>query len=30
MIGIYNFNNATITLDYSQLDKFNPKTMKWC
>jgi hypothetical protein len=26
----YNFNNATITLDYSQLDKFNPKTMKWC
>lgn len=25
----YKFNNSIITLDYSQLDKFNPKTMKW-
>ena len=25
----YKFNNVIITLVYSQLDKFNPKTMKW-
>ncbi len=23
----YNFANTTVTLDFSQLDKFNPKTM---
>lgn len=25
----YKFNDVIITLDYSQLDKYNPKTMKW-